>query len=75
MLGVSAREAIELLIVTGLVWVAEMINTCIEKLADFITTQKHPQLAYVKDVAAGSVLVAAIVACITGLIIFLPKIV
>jgi len=74
-LGVSIREGIELLFVTGLVWIAEMINSCLEKLIDFITPQHYPQLAFVKDVAAGAVLLAAFIALATGLLIFIPKIV
>ena len=74
-LGVSAREGIELLFVTGLVWIAEMINSCLEKLIDFITPRHYPQLAFVKDVAAGAVLLSAFIALTTGLLIFIPKII
>ena len=59
---------------TGLVWVTEILNTCLEKLADFITLEQHPHIKYIKDLAAGAVLVAAIIAVVTGLLIFIPKV-
>ena len=72
--SVSAVEIIALSLVTGLVWIAEMFNTCLEKLIDFMTTEKRPELGFIKDMAAGAVLIAALVALLTGLFIFIPKI-
>jgi diacylglycerol kinase (ATP) len=74
-LHVSYLEAAVLAIVTGLVWVAEILNTCLERLADFITLEQHPGIKYIKDLAAGAVLVAAIIAVVVGLLIFIPKII
>ena len=71
---VSYLEAIALAFAVGLVWVAEILNTCIERMADLITQERHPGIKAVKDMAAGAVLVAAIVAVIIGLFIFIPKI-
>ena len=71
---VSRMEWIALIGVIGLVWMAEMLNTCIERLADMVTLEQHPQIKYIKDLAAGAVLVAAAVAVATGLIIFIPRI-
>ena len=51
----------------GLVLVAEMANTAIETLADHLHPGQHPEIGVVKDVAAGAVLVASIVAVIVGL--------
>jgi diacylglycerol kinase len=67
-------ELLAVVIVTGMLWVAEILNTAIEKAMDFISPQKHPSVKLIKDLAAGAVLLAAITAAITGLIIFLPKI-
>ncbi|WP_231459833.1 diacylglycerol kinase family protein [Pedobacter sp. Leaf132] len=72
-LKISAIEWIAVLIVIALVFVAEIINTAIEKLADVVSTEINPKIKVVKDLAAGAVLVAAIVAIIIGAIIFLPK--
>jgi len=73
LLKVNYREAILLTIVTGLVWICELINTAIEKMMDFITMEKLPQIKFIKDIAAAAVLVAALVALITGCLIFIPK--
>lgn len=72
-LKVSNSEAVALVIVVGLVWVTEMLNTCLEKAMDMITTEHHPQVKIIKDLAAGAVLIAAIIALIVGAIIFIPK--
>jgi len=72
-LKVSGSEAVALVIVVGLVWVTEMLNTCLEKAMDMITTEHHPQIKIIKDLAAGAVLIAAIIALIVGAIIFIPK--
>lgn len=72
---VSAGEAAVLAIVTGLVWVAEIMNTCVERLADLFLKEHHPEIKIVKDLAAGAVLIAAIVAVVVALFIFIPKIV
>jgi diacylglycerol kinase (ATP) len=74
-LQVTRPELIALLIVTGLVWITEMFNTAIEAVMDFITIERNSKIAFIKDLAAGAVLLAAILAAITGAIIFIPKIV
>jgi diacylglycerol kinase len=73
-LRISFAEAAILSIVIGLVWITEFFNTCVEKLMDFVSKEYHPAIKLVKDVAAGAVLVAAIVAVAVGCFIFLPKI-
>ena len=70
---VTVTEAVELTIAVGLVWSAEMFNCALEKLIDFIHPGLDPQLGFIKDVAAGSVLVASLIALVIGLLIFLPK--
>jgi diacylglycerol kinase (ATP) len=71
--GVTKTELIALVIVIALVWMAEMFNTCIEHIMDFISTKTDPDIKFIKDLASGAVLVAAIAAVLTGLIIFIPK--
>jgi diacylglycerol kinase (ATP) len=71
---VSINEAIALTIAVGLVWVAEMFNTCIEKAMNFISMEEHPEIRVIKDIAAGAVLIASATALIIGLLIFIPKI-
>lgn len=52
----------------------EMMNSAIEKLIDTYTTEQKPELKYVKDVAAGAVLISAMASLIVATIIYLPKI-
>ena len=72
---ISNTEWCIILIVIALVWAAEAINTVIEKLADHLFPEYHETARLAKDIAAGAVLVCAIVALICGLIVFLPKLV
>jgi len=75
LLKVSHMEAVALTIVIGVVWVTEILNTCIEKTMDMITLERHPQVKIIKDLAAAAVLIAAITAAIVGAFIFIPKII
>jgi len=54
------------------VWVAELINTAIEKLTDIISPEQNPLAKKVKDYAAGAVLVMAIWAIFVFCLISLP---
>ena len=72
-LKVSHTEAVALVVVIGLVWVTEMLNTCLEKAMDMITREHHPEIKVIKDLAAGAVLIASITALIVGSFIFIPK--
>lgn len=57
----------------GLVLLAEMFNTAIEYLTDLASPEIHPLAKKTKDVASGAVLIAALIAVVIGLLIFLPK--
>ena len=72
---ISAIEWIATGFCIAFVIAMEMINTTIEKLCDMVHQDVHPGIKKVKDIAAGAVLVSAIFSLITGLIIFLPKII
>ena len=74
-LSISSVEWILIIFAIGFVIVAEILNTAIEIDIDLTSPEYHPFAKDTKDVAAGAVLVAVIVAGIIGLIIFLPKIV
>ena len=71
-LHVDRTDWILTLALTGLVWMAEMFNTSIEKLADRVTRQKDPLIGEVKDLASGAVLVICVTALICATIIYLP---
>lgn len=74
-LGINAMEWIAIAIVMGLVWITEMLNTCVEKIMDEFTNEKRPSIAFIKDVAAGAVLTAAVLALIVGSLVFGNKII
>ena len=48
-------------------------NTAVEAVVDLVTEERKPLAKLAKDAAAGAVLIAAIMAAIAGMIIFLPK--
>ncbi len=68
--ALNTTEWAIVLLTFGLVLVAEMVNTAIEYLVDFVSPEHHPQAGKVKDVAAGAVLISAIIAGVVGLLIF-----
>lgn len=72
---VTKTELLALVFAIGLVWVAEIFNTCIERVMDFVSEHQHPQIKFIKDLAAGGVLVAAITAVVTAAIVFIPKLI
>lgn len=74
LLNISVNEWCIIVILIGLVWSAEAINTSIEKLADVVSPDYHSAIKDVKDLAAAGVLLLAISAVIVGSVIFIPKV-
>jgi diacylglycerol kinase len=70
---ISLTEWMLCLLCFGLVVGAEMMNTAIENVVDLVTSNQHPLAGKAKDIAAGSVLISAIISAIIGLLIFVPK--
>ena len=66
----SILEWCAIFICFGLVLSAEGLNTAIEILADRVCSSKDESIKLVKDVAAGAVLISAIVAFVVGVLIF-----
>jgi diacylglycerol kinase (ATP) len=62
-----------IILAVALVWLAEALNTAIERLADAVTLEPNENIGYAKDVAAGAVLAASIVSAVIGLTIFVPR--
>ncbi len=71
-LNLPADQWAILALTSGLVLVSEMTNTVIEKLVDLVCPEYHPLAKIVKDMMAGAVVLAAIVAVIVGLLILGP---
>ena len=71
-LGIGRLEWAVLTLAIGSVMVAEMFNTVAEAAMDAATPHYHPLVKIAKDVAAGGVLLTAIVAVIVGLLVLGP---
>ena len=70
---ISKTEWMAQLGMIGLVMSIESINTAIEYIADFVHPEHHHKIGLIKDVAAGAVFIASIVAVIMAGIIYIPK--
>jgi len=72
-LNISRIEWLFIIISIVLVFMAELLNTAIETLVDLLSPERNEKAGRIKDLAAGSVLLASIMALAVGIIIFLPK--
>lgn len=70
-LRLSAKDFIYLSFAVSLVWVAELLNSALEKAVDLTIGTKYHELArQAKDIAAGAVFVAAVNSVVIGYLIF-----
>ena len=69
-LKISKTEWLICLIFFALVLSLELVNTAVEACVDLVTDEKKPLAKLAKDTAAGAVLVSAIFAAMTGLLLF-----
>ncbi len=78
-LGITFRirelEWLFLIVAIAIVFITELINSSIEKIADLIEPDYNPKIKTIKDLSAAAVLVSALASIVTGGIIFLPRIV
>ena len=73
-LRISLLEWIICIVLFGMVFSMEVMNTAIEDAVDLVSKEKTELARLAKDAAAGAVLINSIVAAIVGVMIFLPKI-
>lgn len=71
---IARWEWCAVLICIGTVIMAEAVNTAIERVCDKVCTERNPLIGQAKDIAAGAVLVLAIISVVIAAIIFIPKI-
>lgn len=71
---ISSLEWIAIVICIGSVFSAEILNTSIEHIANFIQPDIDLRIKDIKDLGAAAVVVVALSSLIVGSIIFLPKI-
>jgi len=69
---VQAYQWIVLILLIGSVLVLELINSIFERIVDAFKPRIHPIVKDIKDIMAGAVLIASIVAAIVGIVIFYP---
>ncbi len=70
--SITPTEWLVVLLLVGMVLSAELMNSALEQLVDLISPEFHPVAGRVKDLAAGAVLLLAIISAIAGVVIFLP---
>ncbi len=64
-------EWVAILLCIGMVWMAEALNTAVEFLADEVTLERRDRIGKAKDVAAGGVLIVAIISVAVAALVFL----
>ncbi|HEY4388950.1 MAG TPA: diacylglycerol kinase family protein [Ktedonobacteraceae bacterium] len=72
LLHISTLEFALLVVMMSVVFIAEMFNTAIELCVDLASPGYHPLAKFAKDVAAGAVLLSALLAVVVGLLVFGP---
>ncbi len=72
LLRISPVEFALIFVAITLVFIAEMFNTVAEACIDLVTQEYHPLARIAKDVAAGAVLLNAMLSVAIGLLVFVP---
>jgi diacylglycerol kinase (ATP) len=73
-LKITTLEWAVIIIVIGIVFIAELLNSSIEALSDIVRPEYDEDIRKAKDYAAGAVLISALVSVIAGGLIFIPAI-
>jgi len=74
-LNIATTEWLWIALSIAIVLLTELTNTGIETLTDLVSPDYNEKAGHVKDICAGAVVVAACFALITGIVIFLPKLI
>lgn len=74
-LQISSAEWEWIMLSIAIVLITELLNTGIETLTDLVSPGYNEKAGHVKDVCAAAVVIAALFALITGIVIFLPKLI
>ncbi|MFB7141833.1 diacylglycerol kinase family protein [Gottfriedia sp. NPDC056225] len=69
---ISRIDWLILMLIITIVISLELVNSAIEAVVDLASPDQHPLAKKAKDVAAGAVLVAAIISIIIGALLFFP---
>ena len=71
-LEISKTDWVFVFIAIGLVFIAELINSSIERLVDEFSLERNLQLGNIKDLSSAAVLISAGVSIIIGGYVFVP---
>jgi diacylglycerol kinase len=74
LLKLNMSEWSLIIMVIGIVFITELLNSSLESLADHINPEWNKLIKKAKDYSAAAVLISAIISVIIGAIIFIPKI-
>ena len=74
LVGISPTEWMLQTLCIGMVLAAEGLNTAVEKLCDFVNPEYDPKIGRIKDISAGGVGFAAVLAVVVGIIIYGPRV-
>lgn len=66
----NSTDVALILLVCFLVLIAETINTAIEKICDFVEPNFNKKIGLIKDIAAGSVILATLLSIIVGVLVY-----
>jgi diacylglycerol kinase len=72
--GFEASEWLWISLAVAGVWVAELLNSSLERITDLVSPEQNELAKKAKDYAAGAVLVMAIWAIIVFLLVAMPRI-
>ncbi|MBM3252399.1 MAG: diacylglycerol kinase family protein [Candidatus Omnitrophica bacterium] len=72
-LRIPNSEFLIIILTVGLVFIAEIFNTLVEETQNIFSKKAHPQVKMIKDMAAGAVLIAAIISLAVGYFIFVKR--
>jgi diacylglycerol kinase (ATP) len=74
-LKIATYEWFILFFSIAIVLAFEAFNTALETLCDLVHPDVHPKIKLVKDLSAAAVLIGSITALVSGIMIFLPKLI
>jgi diacylglycerol kinase len=74
MLKLNSYEWSIIIILIGIVFITELLNSALESLADVTNPDLNELIKKAKDYSAAAVLVSAIISVVIGMIIFIPRI-
>ncbi len=70
--GLSSIETALILLCCFFVLTTEALNTCVEKICDYVQPEFDPGIGIIKDLAGGAVMLATISSICVGILIYWP---